>query len=286
MSESRLYVTGTHVSTMSARAWKVAGALAWLLAAAMLALVVAHWAWRWFGPAPVSIPVVISDADVLRRVADARLFGVAAPLATVGSSTTGNVGDLRLLGVFALRDGGGYAVFRTARGPLIVSAGQDIAAGVKLDSIRPDGVTLVDAGVRREIALRAVAAVEARPAVVATRGARPASCAVPPGFSGPIVRLNAELLGGMTSTPDAWKAFLEAGSGGLIVRDQSGFAGMLGLKNGDRIERANGVALAIPSDIALTVLQPLTKSQSVWVAGMREGKPQQWLYINTGACPA
>jgi Type II secretion system protein C len=274
-----------HASGLNARAWKIAGVLAWLLAAAILALVVAHWAWRWFGPAPVSIPVVISDADVVRRVADAKLFGVAAPTAA-GSSTTGSVGDLRLLGIFALRDGGGYAVFRTARGPLIIAAGQDIAAGVKLDSIRPDGVTLIDAGVRREIALRAATGVETRQAIVATQTARPASCAVPAGFSGPIVRLNAELLGGMTSTPDAWKAFLEAGSGGLIVRDQSGFAGMLGLKNGDRIERANGVALAIPSDIALTVLQPLTRSQSVWVAGTREGKPQQWLYINTGACPA
>jgi hypothetical protein len=33
-------------------------------------------------------------------------------------------------------------------------------------------------------------------------------------------------------------------------------------------------------------LQPLTKSQSVWVAGTRDGKPQQWLYLNAGACPA
>jgi hypothetical protein len=100
------------------------------------------------------------------------------------------------------------------------------------------------------------------------------------------VRLNAELLGGMSGTPDAWKALLEAGSGALVVRDQSGFAGMLGLKNGDRIERANGIPLAIPADIAATVLQPLTKSQAVWVAGTRDGKPQQWLYLNAGACPA
>ena len=155
---------------------------------------------------------------------------------------------------------------------------------MKLDSVRPDGVTVIDAGARRDIALRAAAA-DARPAVVAT-GAKSSACKVPAGFIGPIVRLNAELLGGMTSTPDAWKAFLEPGAGALIVRDQSGFAGMLGLKNGDRIERANGVALAIPSDIALTVLQPLTRSQSVWVAGTRDGKPQQWLYINAGACPA
>ena len=285
MSESGLYVTSTHAPAWSSRLWKIAAALAWLLAFTLLALTLAHWGWKWFGPAPVSIPVTIADADVVRRVADAKLFGVAPPSAAVGAATGATVGDLRLLGVFALRDGGGYALFRTGRGPLIVAAGQEIATGVRLDSVRPDGVSLIDAGARRDMALRA-APTEARPAIVAAASAKPTACAVPAGFSGPIVKLNAELLSGMTSTPDAWKAFLEPGAGGLIVRDQSGFAGMLGLKNGDRIERANGIALAIPSDIALTVLQPLTRSQSVWVAGTREGKAQQWLYINAGACPA
>jgi len=61
---------------------------------------------------------------------------------------------------------------------------------------------------------------------------------------------------------------------------------MLGLRNGDRVETANGIALAIPDDIASTVLQPLTRSQPVWVSGTRGGKPQQWLYLNAGACPA
>ena len=42
---------------------------------------------------------------------------------------------------------------------------------------------------------------------------------------------------------------------------------------------------AIPADIASTVVLPLTRSQAVWVAGTRDGKPQQWLYLNAGACP-
>jgi len=190
---------------------------------------------------------------------------------------------LRLLGVFALRDGGGYAVFRTARGPMIVANGQDIGGGARLDEVRPDRVVVTDGGVRREMVLRASS--EARPTVAVAQNAKPSACAIPPGYSGPIVRLNAELLGGMTGTPDAWKALLEAGTGALIVRDQSGFAGMLGLKNGDRVERANGIPLAIPADIASTVVLPLTRSQAVWVAGTRDGKPQQWLYLNAGACP-
>jgi len=258
--------------------------LAWVLALGALALTLAHWGWKWFGPGPVTIPVTIPDNDVVRRVAEAKLFGVAPPLTAAGASVSPNTGDMRLLGIFALRDGGGYALFRTSRGPLIVASGKEIASGVELDAVRADGVTLIEGGVRREIALRS-AAEPSRPVAVASPNARLPACAAPVGFTGPIVRLNAELLGGMTGTPDAWKALLEAGSGGLIVRDQSGFAGMLGLKNGDRVERANGVALAIPGDIASTVLQPLTKSQAVWVAGTRDGKPQQWLYLNAGACP-
>jgi hypothetical protein len=60
---------------------------------------------------------------------------------------------------------------------------------------------------------------------------------------------------------------------------------MLGLKNGDRVESANGIALAIPADIPSMVLQPLTRSQPVWLAGNRDGKAQHWLYLNAGACP-
>jgi len=283
LSETGLYVASTRSPAAIAAALKITVVLAWLLALGLLALTLAHWGWKWLGPAPVTIPVTIPDSDVIRRVADARLFGVAPPPAAAGASAS--VGDLRLVGVFALRDGGGYALFRSARGPLIVSSGQDIGAGVRLDSVRSDGVTLSEGGVRREITLRAPAA-DARPAVGVAQNTKPAGCAAPAGFTGPIVRLNAELLGGMTSAPDAWKALLEAAPGGLIVRDQSGFAGMLGLRNGDRVERANGVPLVIPGDIASTVLQPLTKSQAVWVAGTRDGKPQQWLFINAGACPA
>jgi hypothetical protein len=281
LSETGLYVTSTRSSALTAGAWKIAAIAAWFLALGILALALAHWGWKWFGPAPVSIPVTIPDSDVVRRVADAKLFGAAPPPTAVAASSS--VGDLRLLGVFAHKDGSGYALFRTARGPVIVAAGQEVGAGVRLDAVRPDSVTLIDGGGRREMILRA--APEARSAIAIAQNAKPSACVVPAGFSGPIVRLNAELLGGMTGTPDAWKALLEAGPGALIVRDQSGFAGMLGLRNGDRIERANGIPLAIPADIASTVLQPLTKSQAVWVAGTRDGKPQQWLYLNAGACP-
>ena len=256
-----------------------------LIALALLAGVLAYWGWRWFGPAPVTLPPERPDGDAVRRVADVHLFGAAGPAAA--SPDAPATGDLRLLGVFAERDGRGYALFRAgSRGAIFVAAGSEVAPGVRLDAVRPQGVTLVQSGVRRDMVLRQAGAGEKAGATVAQTSNRPVQCAPPAGFTGPILRLNAELLSGMIAAPQTWKALLQPGAGGLVVRDQSGFAGMMGLRNGDHVERANGITLALPEDIAATVLQPLTRSQPVWVVGQRDGKPQQWLYLNAGSCPA
>jgi hypothetical protein len=288
MSETQLYGTLEGGSVALPARWKLLAAAALFMALALLALTLAHWGWRWFGPAPATIATASLDTDYARRLAEAHLFGTAqtpAPPGPVAALTS--LGELRLLGVIAQRDGGGYALFRTAtRGPLLIAVGKDVASGIKLEAIRPNGVTLIDGGVRREIQLRApVPADKPRAAAVATASASASACAPPAGFSGPVVRLNAELLSGMMNTNDAWKALVEPGAGALIVRDQSGFAANLGLRNGDRVESANGVALAIPGDIPAMVLQPLTRSQAVWLAGSRDGKAQHWLYLNAGACP-
>jgi hypothetical protein len=257
-----------------------------LAALALLAIVIAYWGWRWFGPARVFLPPERIDADPVRRIAEAHLFGAAGPSAA-SKDTSPALGDLRLLGVFAERDGRGYALFRAGtRGPLFVAAGSDVAPGTRLEAVGPQSVTLVQGGVRREIALRAPRPAEpTRVAAAAAPSNRPAQCVPPAGFTGTVQRLNAELLTGMITAPDTWKALVQPAPGGLVVRDQSGFAGMMGLRNGDHVERANGIALALPEDIAAAVLQPLTRSQPVAVAGTRDGKPQQWLYLNAGACP-
>jgi hypothetical protein len=255
-----------------------------LAALALFAIVLAYWGWQWFGPAPVTISPTAPEGDFTRRIAEAHLFGTGAPVAA--SEATAASGELHLLGVFAQRDGQGYALFRAgARGPLLVAAGSDAAPGVRLEAVRPQGVTLIERGARREIALRSAAPPQTARASIAVPSARSAACGAPAGFAGQVIRLNAELLSGMIGAPDTWKALVQPGAGGLIVRDQSGFAGMMGLRNGDHVERANGIALAIPDDIAATVLKPLTRSQAVWVSGARDGKPQQWLYLNAGACP-
>lgn len=280
-SEARVYASGD--APTAPWRWRVLSGIAVLVALALLALVVAYWGWRWFGPAPAMVPPERVDGDPMRRIVEAHLFGTAAPAASGEAAPT--LGDLKLLGVFAESGGRGYALFRAgSRGPLFVAAGTDVAPGTRLEAVRPQGVTLVQAGVRREVALRQVRPAE--PARVASAApSRPAQCVPPAGFTGTVLRLNAELLTGMIAAPDTWKALVQPAPGGLMVRDQSGFAGMMGLRNGDRVERANGIALALPEDIAGAVLQPLTRSQPVAVAGTRDGKPQQWLYLNAGACP-
>lgn len=254
-----------------------------LVALALLALVLAYWGWRWFGPAPVALPRSVPQGDPVQRIGAARVFGVSAASTRAAEPSVAS-GDLRLLGVFAGQEGRGYALFRGARGALFAGAGTDVVPGVRLESVRPDGVTLVENETRRDLALRSVARPATTPAV-AVASAKASSCAAPVGFAGQIVRLNAELLTGMIKAPDAWKALVQPGAGGLIVRDQSGFAGMMGLRSGDRLERANGIALTLPDDVAAQVLQPLTRSQSVALSGVRDGKMQQWLYVNAGACP-
>ncbi|MEP6944187.1 MAG: type II secretion system protein N [Betaproteobacteria bacterium] len=294
MSEPQVYGTphGTLGTPGAPPRWRLLSIVALLAAFGVLALVIAQWGWRWFGPAAATIDRVAATGDDARRITDAHLFGIAP--ATQPGVAAPPSGDLRLLGIIAERGGGGYALFRSARGPLLASVGQDVGAGVRLEAVRPDGVTLMEGGARRDMPLRMANAApapsgprpeKAAPAVVAAN-VKSSACAAPAGFAGPIVRLNAELLTGMMTTTDAWKALVEPGAGALVVRDQSGFAGNLGLRNGDRVESANGVALAVPADIPAMVLQPLTRSQPVWLAGTRGGKPQHWLYLNAGACPA
>jgi hypothetical protein len=269
--------------------WRIVAGGALLIALALFALVLAHWGWRWFGPAPASVAPRTVDGDYARHIAEGHLFGTAARKVAASEPVTTAGGELHLLGVFAQRDGQGYALFRAgARGPLFIAVGSEVVPGVRLDSVQPGGVTLIDGGARRDITLRGVASADKpRPPVAsAGAGAKSATCSVPAGFAGQVIRLNAELLSGMIGAPDSWKALVQSGPGGLVVRDQSGFASMMGLRNGDHVERANGIALAIPDDIAATVLKPLTRSQPVWVSGMRDDKPQQWLYLNAGACPA
>ena len=131
MNESGLYAT----AETAAPPWRsriIAGG-SMFAALALLAIVLAYWAWRWFGPAPVVIPQSDTQAEYTRRISAAHLFGTRAPVASAGESAAVS-GELRLLGVFAQQDGRGYALFRGARGALLAAAGTDVVPGVRVEA--------------------------------------------------------------------------------------------------------------------------------------------------------
>lgn len=264
----------------------VGGGLALVLALALLAVVVVNAAWTLFAPAPFHARVAPPE-DPAAVLAAAGLFRggaapSAAPAAAAAPATLG--AGVRLLGVFAEREGRGYALFRLASGPRLVAAGQEIAAGATLVAVRADGVRIRENGSERDVVLRVPPPPPAPRGSVAAKAAGPlrAACAPPAGFKGPMLALNAELMAGLIAQPESWKALVEPAGGALAVRDDSGFAAMLGLKRGDRIATANGIPLTTPDDLVAAVLKPLAANQPVRVTGTRDGQTRELWLVNAG----
>jgi hypothetical protein len=270
--------------------WRIASWVATAAGILALGYVIALWGWRWFGPAPASAPAPPETERWAPAIVAAPLFGRAGAPQRVDAAAPATLqGDTRLLGVFAEHEGTGYALFRLPiRGPVLVKSGGEIASGVTLVEVRPNGVRIRDHGELRDIELRGATAAASKAPVRQASAARDTSrsaCAPPAGFKGPVYRLNAELLTGVASRPESWQAVLTPVPGGLAVRDSSGFAAMLGMKTGDRMTQANGIALAGIGDVQVAFVRPLIASQPVRVAGIRNGKPSEWLFLNAGACP-
>ena len=266
--------------------WRIAGWIATLAAVLALGYVIAFWGWRWLGPAPVPALIPALPERLAPVIVATPLFGRAdapSPAGAASPAAGASQGDARLLGVFAGGDGKGQALFRLAdRGPVLVRSGEDIAKEVTLLEVHPDGVRIRDHGETRDLRLRTAA-----PAAQAPAGARASSaaCAVPAGYAGPVYRINAELLTGIAARPDGWTMLLTPVPGGLALKDGSPAASMLGMKAGDRMAQANGIALKGVEDIVVAFVKPLVASQPVQVAGLRDGKPASWLFVNAGACP-
>ncbi|MET0204789.1 MAG: type II secretion system protein N [Casimicrobiaceae bacterium] len=269
------------------RGLRVAGGFATLVALALLATVIAYWGWQFAGPARVHVPAAV-PADPAAALLASGLFAGPPPSATAPAASEASPqvlsGDTRLLGVFAEPGGRGYALFRMASGPRLVAAGNEIAPGATLTEVRPDGIRVRDAGGERRIDLRSTS--QRPPAVPATTNVAKATtpaparsaCAPPANFKGDVIALNAELMGGLIAQPESWRALVESSNGALVVRDDSGFSAMLGLKRGDRIAQANGIALTVPEDIVGAVLRPLAAKQTVRVTGSRDGMARElWL---------
>jgi hypothetical protein len=268
---------------------RIGAGLATLLGMALLAIVAAWWGWQAFGPAPVRI-VPAAPADPVATILASGLWsapGVVAPApAPPRDDAALAAGDTRLLGVFAERNGTGYALFRLATGAKVVAAGQEITQGAQLVAVRPDGITVRDAGGERRIALRGEPPAKAAVAPAASaKATRNPACVPPAGFRGNVLRLNAELFQGIIAKPESWTALVVPERGALAVRDESGFVTMLAMKKGDRLVEANGVALSVPDDVVRAVLKPLAAQQPVRITGTREGAPREWLLLNAGTCP-
>jgi len=251
-----------------------------LVAIGALAAVVAFWGWRWLGPAPEPVSRKPVD-DIAAALGVSPPFGAAqVPAGAPAAPSAPAPGDVRLLGVLAEPEGRGRALFRLPDGSArLATAGDSLGAAGTLAAVYPDGVTLRGASGERRMPLRLPAAVP----VPAPAAARQAAC-VPAGYRGPVVRLNAELVTGMIQQPQSLAAIVEAKDGALILRDESGFGGMLGLRKGDRVTQANGIALRAPEDLIVALLRPLAANQSVRIAGLRGSEPQELLLVNAAAC--
>lgn len=271
---------------------RLLGGIALAAACMLLAAVLAQLVWRALLPTPAAVGLPPLP-DTL-----APLFAVSPPFGSPGavSSSAGPVappvatlqGELKLLGVFAGQGGGGQALFRMPdRGPVLVAPGQEITSGVKLVAVYADRVRVDDRGETRDILLRPAgtgAAIPGPAPVAAAARADRSGCAAPPGFTGSIYRINAELLSGMAAQPESWKPALEAARSGLSVRDAGGFAAMLGLKVGDSLREANGIALTATDDVLAAIVKPLQANQPVRVRGARGGVDLDFLLVNASAC--
>ena len=155
----------------------------------------------------------------------------------------------------------GYALFRLPSGAEARRAGREIASGATLVSVQPDAVTIRDGAGERRFVLRSHdsagaasqrAAGARRPRVPQRRLRVP----VPPPRAR---RLPDSVARSCDSIPNCWAGSARTPCngvrcsrptpGGLVVREDNGFGAMLGLKAGDRIAQANGIALSVPEDV-------------------------------------
>lgn len=273
----------------NAPAWRVAALVATAAAFAIFAWVAAHWLWRWAAPAPATVATA-SPADPASAIVASGLWaGAAAPASAARAPANG---EIRLLGVLAERDGKGLAVFRTRDGARAVEVGGGVVDGTSLASVDARSVRLRDATGERTLELDRVAPPRETPGPRATnvaaanagRGAS-AACAVPAGFAGAVLKLNGELLEGLIAQPDSWRGLLGHENGSLVVREDGGFATMLGLARGDRLLQANGIPLREPDDVVGAVLRPLVASRTVRIAGTRGTRNREIFVVNASACP-
>jgi hypothetical protein len=266
--------------------------LAVALGAVALAAAVAYWGWYAWGPKPVHVTPAATETAVLRAIP---LFGSASTAPARKSENIVLDGELRLLGLIAENEGQGYAVFRVGQGVYIARVGDSVAGQATLTRIEPNAITLREpSGAERRVVLRqehaeksggklATATDKTSPAASSVTSSLGSGC-VPADFKGGVVRLNTELLQGALMQPETFYALLEAKDGSLTVRTDNGHAAMLGLRAGDVLQSANGIALTRAEDVNAAILKPLAAGQSVLLKGKRGEQARELLVVNASEC--
>lgn len=118
-------------------------------ALALLGLVLAYWTWAWLAPSPLPQAMGVS-APGGRLTAAGNLFGQAQGDARTGTPTGLAI---ELLGVVAgVPAGSGYALLRLdAKETRVVRAGEELAAGIRVESVLPEQVVLQRNGARETL---------------------------------------------------------------------------------------------------------------------------------------
>ena len=118
---------------------------------ALAAVLIAQWFWVFVAP-KVTEPPESSHADPVRpldAIRRANLFGAgerASPPISAGAPT-----DLVLRGILADRNGGMAVIAIERNQTVAIRAGEDVAPGVRLQSVQPDHVVVEQHGVSRRI---------------------------------------------------------------------------------------------------------------------------------------
>ncbi len=260
---------------------KLAARLAQLLGLGVLVWVAAYWIWEALRPAALAEPTVVR-ADALRVLDELAPFGRGAPAAQ-GAATAPSAAsaELLLLGVAAEADGDGWALLQKSDHSIrLLRAGAEIAPGLRLAKVFPQGVEVVKDGVGRKLELRR-ARLAANPA---TPAAPVASCPASAEERRRAFFVHPELLTGFAKGMEAAKKRFRQEGGAWVVVELDPALAALGFAVGDRIEKGNGVPLATEDSLRSAIFEPVMQSRLLRLSGTRQGKAKEWIYVNAALC--
>jgi general secretion pathway protein C len=128
-----------------------------LLGAAVASALLAYWVLRLIAPATPAAPA--SAPAAVAREPDAAL--AARMFGDVGSGPLASALNVQVSGVFAAGKSSSAVIAVDGKPPRAVLLGQEVAMGVRLTEVRPDGVTLERDGARSQYSVPAAAIAKA-----------------------------------------------------------------------------------------------------------------------------